>query len=79
LGSPQVGVNSLHHQGIRLLAPGLSPVAYSPDGLVEAFEFPGNPFGIAVQWHPEELQAHESMRRLFEVFVESCSNQHSMP
>ncbi len=65
-------VNSLHHQGVRKLAPRLQSTAIAPDGLIEAFELPGHPFGLAVQWHPEELQEHEVMRRLFEKFIQSC-------
>jgi putative glutamine amidotransferase len=48
-----LGVNSFHHQAIRDLAPGLTPVAYSPDGLIEAVVRSGNPEVFAVQWHPE--------------------------
>jgi putative glutamine amidotransferase len=65
-------VNSLHHQGVRKLAQSLQPTAVAPDGLVEAFELSSYPFGLAVQWHPEELQEYKPMRRLFEVFVQSC-------
>jgi putative glutamine amidotransferase len=68
----QVQVNSLHHQGVRRLAHVFQPTAYAPDGLIEAFELAGGSFGLAVQWHPEELQEHETMRRLFQVFVHSC-------
>lgn len=64
-------VNSLHHQCVLTLGEGLKPTAYAPDGLLEAMELTGHPFGLAVQWHPEELQAHEPMRRLFRAFVES--------
>jgi len=71
-------VNSLHHQGIRNLAKGLIPSAYAPDGLIEAFELPGHPFGLAVQWHPEELQEHEVMRRLFQSFIQSSQVNHSL-
>jgi putative glutamine amidotransferase len=67
-----VGVNSLHHQGVNRLAHGLKISAISSDGLVEAFELLYHPFGLAVQWHPEELQEHEPMRALFEAFVQSC-------
>jgi putative glutamine amidotransferase len=66
------GVNSLHHQGIYKLAAGLQSSALAPDGLVEAFEVVNYPFGLAVQWHPEELQEHASMRSLFQAFVQSC-------
>jgi putative glutamine amidotransferase len=72
LGVTQTGVNSLHHQGIRRLAPGLQPTAWAPDGLVEAIELPDHPFGLAVQWHPEWLQEHETMRALFRAFVEAA-------
>lgn len=72
LGEPLPHVNSLHHQGIRALAPGLKAVAFAPDGLVEAVELPGHPFGLAVQWHPEWLTEHEAARRLFRAFVEAA-------
>jgi putative glutamine amidotransferase len=62
-------VNSLHHQGIRQLAPQLRATAHAPDGVIEAVEAPAHPFGLAVQWHPEWLQAHLAMRALFEKFV----------
>jgi len=55
LGAEEIEVNSLHHQGIRVIAEGLKPVAWSSDGLVEAVELLDHPFGIAVQWHPEWL------------------------
>jgi putative glutamine amidotransferase len=49
LGEIKIEVNSLHHQGIKDLSPALRPAAYAPDGLVEAVELPGHPFGLAVQ------------------------------
>jgi putative glutamine amidotransferase len=66
------GVNSLHHQGVNRIARGLQASAMAPDGLVEAFELSDYSFGLAVQWHPEELQEHASMRSLFQVFVQAC-------
>lgn len=69
---PLPGVNSLHHQGIKDLAPGLEASAHAPDGLVEAVELRGHPFGLAVQWHPEWLVEHESARRLFQAFIDSA-------
>lgn len=71
LGQAEVEVNSLHHQGVRSLAQGLTPVGYAPDGIVEAFEVPGQPFALAVQWHPEWLQAHAHGRALFKAFVQA--------
>ena len=69
LGLKQVEVNSLHHQAVWQLAPGLLPTAHSPDGLVEAVELPDHPFGLAVQWDPEWLTDHSPMRALFRAFV----------
>ena len=43
-----------HHQGIDRVAPGLSVTARGFDGVVQAVEIDDHPFGLAVQWHPEE-------------------------
>jgi putative glutamine amidotransferase len=72
-GEPILQVNSLHHQGIKDLAPDLVAVGYAPDDLVEVIELPDHPFGIAVQWHPEWLTDQQPMRRLFTAFVEASS------
>jgi putative glutamine amidotransferase len=47
-------VNSLHHQGVDRLAPGLKAEAHAPDGQVEAVSIPAaRAFLLGVQWHPE--------------------------
>ena len=43
-----------HHQAIDEVGTGLRVTARSDDGVVEAVELDGVPFGIAVQWHPEQ-------------------------
>ncbi len=73
--SGTVPVNSLHHQGIASLATTVKPTAVSPDGIIEAFERTDHPFFIAVQWHPEWLQEHESMRRLFQQFIQTATSR----
>ena len=65
-------VNSRHHQGVKDLAPGLVPLAASPDDLIEAFERPGDGFLAAVQWHPENLVAERKQKALFEAFLDAC-------
>ena len=46
--------NSIHHQGIKDLAPGFVIEARCPDdGVVEAIRRPGPGFVAGVQWHPE--------------------------
>ena len=72
LGTNEVKINSLHHQGIRDLSPELQPTAWAPDDLIEAVELPNHPFGLAVQWHPEWLNSHAPMRALFSAFVEAA-------
>ena len=52
-GKKTLQVNSLHHQGIKELAPGLRAAAFSQDGLIEAAYMPDQTFVLAVQWHPE--------------------------
>lgn len=74
LGAPLLEVNSLHHQGIKDLAPSLKATAYAPDGLIEGIELPDHKFALAVQWHPEWMTSHEEMRRLFERFVEAAKS-----
>lgn len=69
-----VGVNSLHHQGIKTLGKGLRAVAHAPDGLIEAIEIEDYPFGLGVQWHPEELDDTASLN-MFSAFIEATKNR----
>jgi putative glutamine amidotransferase len=71
-GEPIIKVNSLHHQGLKDIAPSLRVAAHAPDGLVEAIELPDHPFGLAVQWHPEWLTDQGSTRNLFSTFVKTA-------
>ena len=64
-------INSVHHQGIKNLGDGLTPIVFAPDGLVEGIQLEGNPFGMAVQWHPESLPDDADMQKLFKAFI--CS------
>lgn len=73
LGDDHAPVNSMHHQGIKQLAPGLAASAWAPDGLIEGIEGTTGQFLIAVQWHPEELsESAGGMKRLFSAFIEAC-------
>ena len=54
---PRARVNSIHHQGIKVVAPEFVVEALSePDGVPEAIRLqpaPGRSYIAATQWHPE--------------------------
>ncbi len=54
-GVAEAKINSIHHQGIKRLAPGFVVEARCPeDGTIEAIRrTQGNSFVAGVQWHPE--------------------------
>ncbi|HWC64626.1 MAG TPA: gamma-glutamyl-gamma-aminobutyrate hydrolase family protein, partial [Thermoanaerobaculia bacterium] len=68
LPSGTLPVNSRHHQAIARLGAGLSAVARSSDGLIEAVE--GDAM-FAVQWHPENLAEDPVAQGLFRAFREA--------
>jgi putative glutamine amidotransferase len=74
VGTAPLRVNSMHHQGVKDLAPGLAPTAMAPDGLIEGLESTDQQFVLAVQWHPESLTERDPrMQRLVAGFVEAAS------
>jgi putative glutamine amidotransferase len=77
LGRETPQVNSRHHQAAKRLAPGFTPVAESPDGLVEAAVLTGDEGASwwvrGVQWHPENLVALAQHRALWEDFVHAAT------
>jgi len=71
-----VPVNSLHHQAVKTLAPGLLQTARGDDGTVEGVESDDGLI-VAVQCHPEELTTDLPWaRRLFERFVARARGRH---
>ncbi len=77
LGADEVKVNSRHHQAVvpEALAPGLIPIATSPDGIIEAVESRTHRWVLGVQWHPERLEPDHPdfaarSRRLFKALVD---------
>ncbi len=75
IGQETAAVNSLHHQGVRDIAPDLIVSAVAPDGLVEGLEVAGHPFAVAVQWHPENLIDNDpAMLGLFKALMKASQN-----
>ena len=63
-------VNSMHHQAVKTLAPGLVATAHAEDGVIEAIEMEGPGYLVGVQWHPEVFEKRdERIQRLFGGFI----------
>ena len=58
-GRREAWVNSLHHQSVKGVAPGMTVTARTEDGVVEAIECGWYP-AAGVQFHPECLNAYAS-------------------
>ena len=68
-GGTKIKVNSLHHQAVKAVAPGLHESARGDDGTVEGLESDDGLI-VAVQCHPEELAVDLPWAsKLFERFV----------
>lgn len=75
LTSERLPVNSMHHQAVGQVAPGLCAVAHADDGIIEGLEHPDRRFIVSVQWHPEALAGREPpQRHLFEALVRAAGN-----
>jgi len=70
----EITVNSLHGQGVDVLAPGLTVEAVAHDGLVEAYTVAAAPgFALAVQWHPEwRITENPDSMKMFLAFGNAC-------
>lgn len=73
-GTGEVTVNSLHGQGVKKLADGVTVEAVADDGLIEAFTVDGaRAFALAVQWHPEwRASSNEFSSAMFRAFGDAC-------
>jgi putative glutamine amidotransferase len=75
LERPAIPVNSMHHQGIKELAPRLMASAVAPDGLIEGVESGDSHFLVGVQWHPEVFEmADPHTRHLFHEFIAAATS-----
>ena len=82
---PRARVNSIHHQGIKQVAPGFSIEAWSiPDRIPEAIHraASGKSYIAATQWHPEFRDPEGRTlddRVLLEDFLNACERARMRP
>lgn len=76
-GADSAMVNSLHGQGIRRMASGLTVEATAPDGLIEAVRLQSDDsFLLAVQWHPEwKFWDSPFYTGIFQAFAEAMAKR----
>lgn len=73
IGEGRIAVNSIHHQGVRDVAPGFIESAVAPDGVNEGMESETGSI-FSVQWHPEGLTCagNKKMSNLFRHLVKEA-------
>jgi putative glutamine amidotransferase len=78
-GAEEMMVNSLHRQGVKKLAEGVTVEAVADDGLIEAFTVDGaENFALAVQWHPEwKVTENKFSSAIFRAFGDACRQRAS--
>jgi putative glutamine amidotransferase len=72
-GRRELEVNSFHHQAIDELGRRLAPIAYAPDGTIEALFDPALRFCLGVQWHAELLTHRAEHAPLLREFVAAAT------
>jgi putative glutamine amidotransferase len=76
-GSPEIDVNSRHHQAVDRPAEDFVVTATAPDGVIEALEARDGRWLVAVQWHPENLHDDAASKRLFREFIDEVRTRSS--
>jgi putative glutamine amidotransferase len=71
----RTAISCYHHQCIATLGAGLSPAAYSADGVIEAVTLENHGgWYLGVQWHPEDTAAEDPVQaEIFRHFVDAAA------
>ena len=76
LDADKAFVYSNHHQAVKDVGKGLTVVAHSNDGVIEALERTDDGFGLFVQWHPESMTADTAHRNaIYGSLIKACIKQ----
>ena len=71
VGTPELPVNSAHHQAADAVGDRVLVNATAPDGVIEGIEHPDYRFCLGVQWHPE-YHISQGDRLIFDAFLAAC-------
>lgn len=75
LGLPErdIEISCYHHQAIDTLGAGMEPLAWAPEGHVEAVWIEAQAFAAGVQWHPEDnYHTEPAQLRMVEHFIDQA-------
>lgn len=75
LGAREARVLSYHHQAVDDLGENLKVIARSEDGVVEALERTDGPFGLFVQWHPEQMADRQHRDAIYGALIRACTRR----
>lgn len=75
--SEKIRVNSRHHQANRRVESPLIISGKASDDIVEAIESTEHRFVLGLQWHPENMAAHQddASIRIFKGFIDACKKK----
>jgi putative glutamine amidotransferase len=69
-GATSVTASCHHHQAVDRVGDALVATGWAGDGLVEALEYDGDAWMVAVQWHPEDTAATDAAQQgLFDALL----------
>ena len=72
-GTVTFAARAAHHQAVGRLGTGLTPVAWTEDGVVEAVESDRG-WVVGVQWHPERTAAEDGIQQaIFDAFARAAA------
>ena len=76
--APEIEISCYHHQAIDQVGEGITPLAWAPDGVIEAAVIDAPGYAVGVQWHPEDNYATEpGQRELMVTFIDQARHTRS--
>lgn len=60
IADSKISASCYHHQAIDRLGKGITPLAFAPEGHIEAVRYASASWAFGLQWHPEDNYLDES-------------------